>query len=237
MTADDIAIATISLARDEAEERLLTRALTALDAHGIPMLIADGGSPEHFVGTLRSLRSATLVEPDGRGLVAQVKTSVRAAAATGVRHVLYTEPDKLDFFERHLAAFLAAIPSNAGVAIAARAPAAFATFPIMQHTTETAINAVVAELTGREGDYGYGPFVLDASLARHFDIIPDDLGWGWRFAIFVAAHRAGLRVDLVDGMFECPVDQRDESERDRLYRITQLEQNVRGVLIGGSADP
>lgn len=232
MTPADCAIATISLARDEAEERLLVNALTALDAHGIPMFIADGGSPESFIATVRSLATARLVVPDGRGLVRQVSASVRAAAASGARVILYTEPDKLLFFERHLASFIDAATDDAGVTIAARTPAAFATFPLMQQTTERAVNGVCSELTGNDGEYCYGPFLLSPQLVGHLESIPEDLGWGWRFAVFVAAHRAGMPLAFVSGRFDCPPGQREESEADRLYRLTQLEQNVRGLLIG-----
>jgi hypothetical protein len=236
MTRSDIAIATITLARDAAEEHALRASLAALVAHDIPVFVADGGSPESFVAELRSLANTTLVEPAGRGLVRQVSASVGSAARSGATRILYTEPDKHVFFERHLSGFLATADADVGVTIAARAPDALATFPPMQRATESAINGVCAELVGRAADYCYGPFLLDAALARHVDILADDLGWGWRFAIFVAAHREGLRVEAIDGPFECPPDQRDETDRDRLYRLTQLEQNVRGVLAGERLD-
>jgi hypothetical protein len=212
MHRSDLAVATITLARDPAEEELLLRSLTLLSERGWPVFVADGGSPDRFV--------------------AQVDASVRAACASGALRVLYTEPDKHDFFAHRLDGFVRDASVASGVAIASRSDAAFATFPPMQRTAETAINAVCARLVGRDGDYCYGPFLLDPALALHFDAIPDDLGWGWRFVMFVAAHRAGLGVELVEGAFECPADQRDESERERLYRISQLEQNVRGVLTG-----
>ena len=40
MTTTDIAIATMTLARDAAEGRILLESLAALDAHGIPMSIS-----------------------------------------------------------------------------------------------------------------------------------------------------------------------------------------------------
>jgi hypothetical protein len=238
MERSELAIATISLARDREEERLLRRSLSFLDTLAIPTFIADGGSPDSFVAELRSIASVRLVAPSAGGLVAQARASVLAAAASGARRVLYTEPDKESFFTQHLERFLDAAPDDdsSGVVIAARDPAALATFPSMQRTTESAINAVCGELSGVHTDYCYGPFLLHPELAAHFDSIPDDLGWGWRFVMFLAAHRMGMRIDIVEGAFECPVDQRDESPRDRLYRITQLEQNVRGTLIGERVD-
>jgi hypothetical protein len=232
MHRSDLAVATITLARDPAEEELLLRSLTLLSERGWPVFVADGGSPDRFVARIGALEHVVLVAPARRGLVAQVDASVRAACASGALRVLYTEPDKHDFFAHRLDGFVRDASVASGVAIASRSDAAFATFPPMQRTAETAINAVCARLVGRDGDYCYGPFLLDPALALHFDAIPDDLGWGWRFVMFVAAHRAGLGVELVEGAFECPADQRDESERERLYRISQLEQNVRGVLTG-----
>ncbi|HVK38018.1 MAG TPA: hypothetical protein VNA88_05770 [Candidatus Kapabacteria bacterium] len=232
MATADLAIATMTLVRDGNEQRLLTEALSALAAHGIPMFVADGGSPEPFVAELRALAGTTLVEPAGRGLVHQVRAAVHAATASGARRVLYTEPDKLTFFERHLADFLATSRNRAGVVLAARNDDALATFSPTQRATETAINAVAAELTRRPGDYCFGPFLFDADLARHIEKIPDDLGWGWRFALFVAAHRNGTPVTLVPGNFECPQDQRAESDTDVVHRLTQLGDNVRGILIG-----
>src|SRR5687768_848410 len=101
MMSGDLTIATMTRARDEDEALLLVRSLRALDAHGIPMFIADGGSVAEFVGEIQQLPNANLSATRGAGLVAQVRASVRDAATHGTRFVLYTEPDKLDFFENH----------------------------------------------------------------------------------------------------------------------------------------
>src|SRR3954470_18615958 len=238
MTRSDVTVATMTLARDAGEEQLLRGALSRLARHEMPVVIADGGSTEtflHFAG--HELPGCRLAPPDGTtGLVAQIKRSMRAAAALGSSFVLYTEPDKLDFFDRHLEAFIAAAPADGdvGVVLASRSEASFQTFPPLQRLTEQSINRLCVEIIGAEADYSYGPFLMHRKLVPFVLDIGVDVGWGWRHFVFGAASRLSYRVQHVGGDFECPPDQRQENPSERLHRIRQLGENVQGLLLSQS---
>ena len=235
MTANaDVAIATMTLVRDAEEERLLRRSLEALAGHGRPVFVSDGGSGGAFVASLRSLANVTVVLPAAPGLVGQVRGSLSAAARSGARFVVYTESDKRAFFESGLHEFIERIPSpdSRGLTLAARSQRALSTFPSIQQFTEGVINELCGRFLGERGDYSYGPFLLPAELVPYVERAPDDLGWGWRHFSFAIAQRLGHRVRQAAGDYECPDDQRGEDDRERLHRLRQLAQNVRGLEAG-----
>jgi hypothetical protein len=97
--------------------------------------------------------------------------------------------------------------------------------------TETTINNCCKEVIGKEMDYCYGPFLFNSSLVTGLDALPETCGWGWRPYLFAIAHRKGLSVEAFEAGFECPPDQREEDEKERLYRMKQLTQNIEGLLL------
>jgi len=228
----DICVATVTWARDADEEELIRRALTKLAAAELPIVVADGGSSSAFVSSLRRVPHLTFAEPEGRGLVAQVKATLAAAASLQREFILYTESDKLMFFEQKLETFLLNRPAadDVGVVISARNDESFATFPRTQRVTEAAINALTGDFVGRPGDYSYGPFLMNRRLAKFLDPVPADIGWGWRHYQFAVAARLGLQVVHVVDDLPCPQDQRADVERE--HRLKQLTQNVNGLLLG-----
>ena len=232
---DKVCIATISLARDEKEEGTLCASLARLASIGLPVFITDGGSSESFTKFLNSLQNFTLLH--AKGLWPQAKSSIRAAKEAGADFILYTEPDKLEFFSDHLPRLLKQpIDNTLGVLIAGRSFEGFSTFPSFQQMTETAINNCCKEVIGRDTDYCYGPFLFNARLIPYLEALDDDCGWGWRPFVFAVAHRLGLRVECFEGDFNCPEDQRDDDEAERIYRMKQLTQNVNGLVQATAID-
>lgn len=233
MEKDKLSIATITWARDEREEQVLRESLASLAALGIPVFISDGGSGQGFLDFANSFPHFTLLAPQGKGLWAQAKTSLKAALASQPDLICYTEPDKGDFFRQALPQFLAAAPARdqVGVVLASRSAAGFATFPAFQQATETTINQCCAEITGQPADYTYGPFLLRPELLTYVDVLPEDIGWGWRPFIFGLAHRLGYQVACWQADLACPPDQRQDSPAERHYRIRQLSQNIEGLLL------
>lgn len=233
----EIAVATMTLARDAAEESLLRRSLNTLTGHGWPVFVCDGGSGETFVDFLRSLPATIVVSPVHAGLVGQVRASLCAAARASDGCVLYTESDKLEFFDAHLRAFISSASSlDAGCVLASRSTAAFSSFPTTQRSVEATINGLCSDFLGVEGDYSYGPFLVRADLVPHVAGVSPDLGWGWRHFLFAIAHRLGDPPVHLVGNFACPDEQRAEDGRDRLHRLRQLGQNVNGLLAGLTCD-
>jgi hypothetical protein len=229
----EVAVATMTWARDEAEERLLRESLPALSEFGAPVFVTDGGSSGPFLDFLRALPRFHVFGAGVPGVWPQARTSIGAAAeATGARFILYTEPDKRDFFRGGLREFVAEAPGDEGVGVvlASRSAESFATFPEFQRHTETAINRCCAEVLGVEADFTYGPFLLNGALVPHLGAAADAIGWGWRPYAFAAARALGYRVRHVERHLPCPPEQREDGRAERLYRIRQLGQNIQGLL-------
>jgi hypothetical protein len=229
-----LAIATVTLARDPDEERLLRDSMTTLAEVGVPVIVADGGSGAAFVEFLRSLPRVTVTAPAEKGLVGQVRGSLARCSQLDAELILYTEADKRQFFAKDVRWFIerAAAVEGAGIAVAGRSEASFETFPPLQRYTEGSINRLCGEFLGGNGDYSYGPFLLHRDLAPHVDRVDAELGWGWRHFLFSVCHRLGRRIVHVNGDFSCPEEQRVETRAERLHRLRQLGQNVNGLLAG-----
>ncbi|MBE7174012.1 MAG: hypothetical protein INR73_25790 [Williamsia sp.] len=235
MNLSELSIATMTLVRDSEEEQLLRDSLEALARFNLPVYITDGGSPLPFLEFLQGFPNFTLVEGAASGLFAQVKHSLSAAYASGTPYILYTEPDKIFFFEKGLSRFLeqATLDEQSGILLASRSAAGLGSYPAFQQMTETAINNCCTELTGQPLDYTYGPFLLNRRLVNYLGEAREDLGWGWRPYLFGIAHRLGLTLQEFREDFLCPPAQQQDSPRERIYRMRQLEQNIRGIVLAG----
>lgn len=230
-----LAIATISWARDAEEEALLKKSLERLAELNIPVTVADGGSNADFISFLKSFPHFEVLQPTARGLFQQVKASLQAAAAkTCPDFIFYTEPDKYEFFANLSGitkSFLMENHDKLGVRLMTRSHEAFKTFPSFQQSTETCINQCCSEVMGRPDDYTYGPFFIRPSIIPSLEHCTNEAGWGWRPYVFAIAHRHGLRVDSIEGNFECPPSQRHDQPSERIYRMQQMIQSVQGLLL------
>lgn len=233
MNEHDLSIATITWARDEAEETLLRQSLQQLAKLQIPVFITDGGSNSGFLDFLKSFPNFILLETEARGVWAQVKNSLLKAYQSGSAFIIYTEPDKHDFFKTGLQRMLDEVMVNerSGIITASRSPAGFATFPAFQQMTETTINNCCTEITGAPLDYTYGPFILNAQLVPYLDLVKEDIGWGWRPYTFAIAHRLGYTTAIFEDDFSCPPTQQQDNYAERIYRMRQLSQNIQGIVL------
>jgi hypothetical protein len=237
MDEREVAVATMTWARDAAEEELLRESLPVLAGLNLPVFVTDGGSGEAFVDFLRSLPNFDVCDPPRRGPWEQARQSMLAARGSGRAFVLYTEPDKGDFFRRVLREFISAAPGaeDVGVVLASRSADSFATFPEFQRRTEEAINLCCAEVVGSHFDFSYGPFLMGRALAGSLDSAPRELGWGWRPYAFGTARRLGYRVESLVRDLPCPPPQREDGPRERLLRMRQLAQSVEGLISSATA--
>jgi hypothetical protein len=80
-----------------------------------------------------------------------------------------------------------------------------------------------------KGDYTYGPFLMNRTLLPVIAAIRDELGWGFRPAVFMAAAGLGLRVNHLIGDYPCPEEQRLETEKDQRHRRRQFDENITGL--------
>jgi hypothetical protein len=233
MDLSEVAVATLTWARDAAEERLLRESLALLAGLGAPVFVTDGGSGGTFVDFIQSLPNVRVFEAGAAGVWPQARRSIEAAAdTTAARFILYTEPDKREFFRDRLREFVSEAPAgpDVGVVLASRSAESFATFPDFQRHTETAINRCCAEVLGVEADFTYGPFLLNRALVPRLARAADALGWGWRPYAFAAARAQGYRVVRVEKHLPCPPEQREDGREERLHRVKQLGQNIQGLV-------
>jgi hypothetical protein len=232
MDEREVAVATMTWARDTEEEELLRESLPLLAGLNLPVFVTDGGSGAAFVDFLRSLPNFKLCDPPRRGPQEQAGQSMLAAQESGRGFVLYTEPDKGDFFRRVLREFISSAPGveDVGVVLASRSGDSFKTFPEFQRRTEEAINLCCAEVVGARFDFSYGPFLMGRALAGSLQSAPRGLGWGWRPYAFGTARRLGYRVESLVRDLPCPPAQRDDTPRERLLRMRQLAQSVEGLV-------
>ena len=233
MNKKGVSIATITWARDEEEEQLLRISLQQLATLEVPVYITDGGSNAAFLENLHSFPHFTLVPATEQGLWAQAKNSLLAAYRSGTPFIFYTEPDKFNFFHYGLSQMLAAIQTDeqSGIVLAARSAVGMATFPPFQQMTETTINNCCTEVTGHRVDYSYGPFLLNRQLVPYLIQMQEDIGWGWRPYTFGMAHRLGYRIEAYMDDFSCPLQQRTDSPKERIYRMRQLSQSIHGLVL------
>lgn len=238
MELQQLAVATLTWARDAAEEKLIRDALEQLASFNIPVYITDGGSGEGFLQFVRSFPQFHLLPSGARGAWAQTSNSLAHAYESEVPFILYTESDKLDFFTTGLPQLLKEVSVNekTGVVVAARSAKGFATFPSFQQMTETTINNCCTEVIGLQADFTYGPFLLHRNLVTYTKLLQEDAGWGWRPFLFSVARRAGYTVEAFTGDFHCPVDQRDDNPKERIYRMKQLMQNIQGITLSTAVD-
>jgi hypothetical protein len=232
MELRDVAVATVTWVRSPAEEALLVRSLAVLADAGLPVAVADRGASATFGASLRHLPGFHVTVPAEQGLVPQVAAALEIAAAFDRRFVLYVEPDKELFMGPPLREFIRRAPDDdeVGVALAARSKESMGTFPEMQRYTEGVINHLAGSLIAADGDYSYGPFLMNRALLPHLTPLESRLGWGWRHFAFLRAHREGFRVHHVSGDYPCPPEQRYESPADRAHRLRQLSQNILGLI-------
>jgi hypothetical protein len=218
--------------RSRTEARLITGSLRVLAAHGLPIVVADRGSPDTFLATVQRIDGVTLVRPQGIGLVGQIVASLKAAARTGRPFILYTEPDKHDFFAGELSTFIRrAVGRPRGIVLASRSAAAFRTFPAVQRGPEAVANDLCRHIIGLPVDYFYGPFLMSRDLVAVLVRMPRNLGWGWRPHAFVTASRRSHSITACIGNYRCPVAQRGEGDRTAAnYRARQFYENVTGVV-------
>ena len=232
MDLRDVIVATMTWVRSEAEEPLLRRALNALSTLGVPIVVADRPARESFCRVLTELPAVEVCRATDDGLCHQIAAAVDRAARHDSRFVLYTEPDKEIFFREHLVDFVRKAPDGAdvGIVLASRSREGFATFPRIQRYTETVINDLCREAIGAGGDYTYGPFLLARALIPAVVELDRSLGWGWRPLIFRRAASRGLRLCRVEGDYRCPSDQSADDDAERTHRLSQLIQNIRGLI-------
>jgi hypothetical protein len=236
MNRPNLVIATITLARNGAEEKLLVESLTQLASLNIQVFITDGGSSDSFLQYLRSIPHFSLSTTQVKGVWAQAKNSLLEASQADSDFILYTEPDKFLFFSLFLPQFITQPlhQEQTGILLASRSEAGFASFPSFQQMSERAINNCCKEIINQFFDYTYGPFILNKKVVPYLRLVHEDIGWGFRPYLFGIARRLKLTIESYEGDFTCPDEQTTDSAAERIYRMRQLSQNIQGLVLSTS---
>jgi hypothetical protein len=221
-----IAIATITMARTDAEAAELSAALESLRNYDLPVFVADRSPHAGFRASLADKKLTVLT--GATGLVSQALLALKAAAANAPT-ILYTEPDKLFFFEKRLALFLNA-PRDPAVDLPQRSNESFRTYSHIQQRVEIAVNTLASVMLETPGDYTYGPILFPSSLVAYLYKFPAHLGWGWRLFLLREAHRRGIPIRLNKMDLPCPPNQNADSPQEWLHRMRQHNQNISALL-------
>lgn len=227
-----IAIATITMARNDAEAAEISTALAELAKCGFPVFVADRSTHADFK-TFLARSNFTILE-GATDLVSQARLALNAAAQSA-DEILYTEPDKKFFFEHALRDFVTGAKPNA-LLLPARSVKSFATYSRIQQRVETAVNLLCGEMVGVPGDFTYGPMLFPVSLVREFENYPAHFGWGWRLHIVRAAARSAIPVEVHEIDLPCPETQRAETPEEWAHRMRQYTQNVGALLFNALPD-
>ncbi len=194
--------------------------------------VADRNSSEEFLEDIRNMGCKRIIGPN-KTLPDQHK-QVLLCASENKPYVLYTEPDKVDWFnnglEKSIEEFFLRELDHGEVS---RTPEQMKTFPVPQQMTEGVVNNLLGQITGIQGDYIYGPQISSSEILKTLKSLPKDisyLGWGTLTYIPIKAKEKGLRIGMIYNANECPISQRNEDNAD--YRVQQANGNIAGILLG-----
>ncbi len=222
-----IAIATMTLDR-KGNAELMESALDVLSKLPYPVYVSDGGSSERFVQSLNKMGHNVKYVPGG--LTYQHRDAISRASNSG-QIVLYTEPDKYDWFCNGLEETVKLYEADKQeFAAVGRTPDIFRTFPTHQQKWEKRMNGIITEKVGVKGDFIYGPKLFPQSLGHMVEEIDEDIGWGTLMFLVGRASKIGLPIRNIYTANQCPFDQRNDDNGN--YRKKQFKDNKKGFNLG-----
>lgn len=230
-----IAVAMPTLARTDEEAQHLLHSISILSRLGACIHLSDGGSVRGFIEDVAGITHVKVQASPEKGLVSQIADALKRASSAMPDYILYSEPDKAGFFAESVRQFVETsfASPEAALHIAGRDPDSLATFPPGQQVTEALMNSLIQHELNRPGDYFYGPMIIRRDISVFIDSVPRDLGWGWRPYLLARCVGADHQFKVWTANLPCPSMQKGENtKRDRIYRMEQLAQNVRGFALG-----
>jgi hypothetical protein len=221
----DMAIATMCWDKKNPKQTL--EALAALRETDIPVYVADAGSSRDFVKKLEKMGYD--VECVEGSLTFQHKNAIQRAAKNA-KAVLYTEPDKRDWFKKGLKDSVEFYLSHDyDFVTVSRSKEQIRTFPSFQQKTEGLMNSLIKTETGINGDFIYGPKIFKSELAKELDEIQTDVGWGVLMFLVGRAHKLGYKIGVsYTAANYFPHKKKEHTQ----YRMKQLVDNNHGFWLG-----
>jgi len=224
-----IAIVTMARAASEVEARRITEGLMRATAHGLPVFVTDHAASPGVSTGVAFPPNLDLVR-EAVDMVPRISSSFRRALQKDCDVCIYSEPDKIAFFESGLDRLVQAAGQNPeSLVIAARDPRAFATVPAGQRNLESMANQIGATFLGRPADYFFGPFAIPRLAVEQYLPEVQTLGWGWRTYLMPRCILDRMPFTVFEGSFEAPEWNRGEDDAaSRLYRLKQFVESVEG---------
>jgi hypothetical protein len=217
-------------ATSHGEALRISRGLTLAAALGLPVYVTDHSFNPGVKGAVELLPQLDLFRETSE-MVPRIASSFRRALLGQADVCVYSEPDKISFFQSGLDRLVQLAEQNpVSLVIAARNASAFATVPEGQRKLESMANEIGATFLGHRTDYFFGPFAIPASAVdRYMPVMPPAIGWGWRTYLMARCILEGMPVIILDGSFDAPEWNRGEDDAaSRLYRLKQFVESVDG---------
>ena len=226
MKKDNLAIATMTYDK-KGDPELMLKSMELLSQLPYKVYISDGGSSKDFTDSLKDMGHNV---SSANGLNYQLQDSI-SKASDNAESVLYTEPDKYNWFKTGLKKTIEQYyDGNKGFSAVGRTRSQNATFPSFQQKYEQEMNKIISWYTGVDGDFIYGPKIFPSSLGKQVKEINFDMGWGILMFLVGRADKMNLPLNILNTAVSCPLNQR--SEDNELYRLKQYNDNMRGFLKG-----
>jgi len=226
-----VVIATISLARNKKEEKIILNTLTELNKLGLPIILTDeSASAFPIFYKIKGLKNIRAFKANG--LDAKIKRSLSEASRIG-QFIFYTESDKLDFVSKHAPNFIQKfLKSPQGVWLSARSEKSFDRYPKYQKIVEKFLwQSSWALFDGKTMDISYGPRIFPSSLVKYIKSIRGKIGFGWQAYLLTVGFRLGLPITEVVFDVNPPADIQ-KGRRAILYRMWQAEDHLKGFAQG-----
>ncbi|MFA4880265.1 MAG: hypothetical protein WC650_01390 [Candidatus Doudnabacteria bacterium] len=231
MRKKPIAITTISLNRTPEEGETVLETVKILNSLGIPIIIADGGSPIKQKKIMKSFSNVTFLEAEG--LTNEIKTTFRRGAAMA-DSLFYLHLDKLDFVRKYVPKLIQyyLARKDKKMIVAARTKKSFQTYPPYQRKVEEYLNYVLGDYCGSRSDYYYGPKIFSSMLVPYLKALKGDVGWGIEAYFYVLNHRLSLPMEFYPVEITAPAEVLADELEFKQYRLKGLLQQVEGFLQG-----
>jgi len=223
----NIAIATMTC-ENKGSFELMKASLEALSRLPYAVYIADGGSSREFVESLEKMGHS--VEQVLGDLTAQHKGAILRASDSH-DFVLYTEPDKYDWFCQGLEETVELyMGGEQGFGVVSRNVEQLKTFPETQQKWERKMNDLITKRIGINGDFIYGPKLFPQLLGYSVRGIDRDMGWGTLMFLVAKAHKLGVPINNIYTAVSWPIGKRDIDNEE--YRMKQFNDNKAGFELG-----
>ncbi len=223
-----ISIATMTWDK-KGDSELVLKAQQFLADNGFESYIIDGGSSPEFIEKLKGMGHHVRTSRTRR-LGFDIRDAI-LWAGENADAVLYTEPDKFDWFSVSMDESIRIYREHPFDCLAiGRTEGSFRTFPEFMQRTEGLMNKFIGRVTGLKGDFIYGPKFFSKRLVDELGKLDVDVGWGTLQYLVGRALGSDMSIDTIFTGADCPESQRENDSAS--LRMRQLDDNYRGFMLG-----